>query len=39
MEEYGQGNKSKFQCYESEVYCHSLLFKIDPGGSLGMIPI
>ena len=39
MGEYGQGNKSKFQWGESEVYWHSVLIKIDPGGSLGMIPI
>ena len=38
MREYDHGNKSKFQCNESEVYWHSLLIKIDPGGSLGMIP-
>ena len=38
MGEYDRGNKSKFQCNESEVHWHSLLIKMDPGGSLGMIP-
>ena len=38
MGEYDHGNKSRFQCGESKVYWHSLLIKIDPGGSLGMIP-